>query len=368
MRIVQVIQKPQRRGAEIFTVQLSGQMSKQGHEVLLVSVFTGPGGISYSGEWVKMERRLSQRFYDFKAWSLLSKLIESWKPDLIQANAADTLKFTVFSKIFFRWKIPIIYRNANQMGDFIKNGFHRRFNQFLINQVSAVASVSKASKEDIHCSFSFPINRSRVLPIGIETNSVNHLANGDISIQLPESFLLQIGGLVEEKAPLAMLSIFVKLQKKYTWLKLLYVGSGSLESVLRKEIAVQGLDESVSILPSQSNIFPILSKAFALVMPSKIEGLPGVILEAMYCRVPVIAFGVGGIPEVLKNGETGWCIAPGQADDFLAAIEDVISADSKLKSQIFDKAHQLVNNSFNIEKITRQFEGFYNEILFQNSV
>ncbi|GAA0880875.1 hypothetical protein GCM10009119_38450 [Algoriphagus jejuensis] len=207
-----------------------------------------------------------------------------------------------------------------------------------------------------------------MLPIGIETNSVNHLANGDISIQLPESFLLQIGGLVEEKAPLAMLSIFVKLQKKYTWLKLLYVGSGSLESVLRKEIAVQGLDESVSILPSQSNIFPILSKAFALVMPSKIEGLPGVILEAMYCRVPVIAFGVGGIPEVLKNGETGWCIAPGQADDFLAAIEDVISADSKLKSQIFDKAHQLVNNSFNIEKITRQFEGFYNEILFQNSV
>ena len=69
----------------------------------------------------------------------------------------------------------------------------------------------------------------------------------------------------------------------------------------------------------------MLSGAKALVMPSKIEGLPAVILEAMYCRIPVIAYEVGGIGEVLQRKETGWAVPAGDRLAFEAAVLDCLN-------------------------------------------
>jgi glycosyltransferase involved in cell wall biosynthesis len=130
---------------------------------------------------------------------------------------------------------------------------------------------------------------------------------------------------------------------------------------LREEIKLRNLDQLVHLIPNQFNIFPILSRAKALVMPSKIEGLPGVILEAMYCKVPVIAYNVGGISEVLGN-QTGWVIPSGDQKAFAEAIDQVLQLNGMEKEQVTDQAFQLVNDNFTIEKIAGEFEGFYSGV------
>lgn len=359
MKVIQLIQRPQRRGAEIFAAQLSEGLRLKGHQVLLISIFIGEADLPFYGEWIKLNRPISNRFFDLKGWRRFSELVEKFNPDIIQANAADTLKFAVFSKRLFGSKNPIIYRNANQMGDFIRNRLHLKFNCWLLNQVSGIVSVSEASKLDLQSTFELNGKPSEVIPIGIDTNEIDQAMKEDLKIELPKKFLIQVGGLVPEKDPLGMLDMFGDLIKDFPDLHLLFLGSGKLENQLKNQIGKLGLENSVQIIPAKKNIFPVLIKAKALVMSSKIEGFPGVILESMYCKVPIVAFGVGGISEVLKDEETGWCKLPNDYYGFKRALDEILKSKNVLLSKITDKAFNVVKNRYSIGDITNRFEDFY---------
>jgi glycosyltransferase involved in cell wall biosynthesis len=362
LKILQLIQKPQRRGAEIFTVQLSEELMANGHEIKLVALFAHPQEIDFSGPFSLLNRPLSKRFFDFQGWLQLCRLIQEFQPDFVQANAADTLKFAVFSKLFFGWNSKLIYRNANQMGDFIRGFWHRLFNLFLVNRVDGVVSVSEASQLDFLQTFRFPKKKCIAVPIGIVPGEIETKL-GEVQT-LPEiPYLLQMGSLVPEKDPLAMLEIFECLCKNFPHLQLVYLGSGRLSEALSSQIQQRGWMDKVRIIPNQENIFPLLAQAKALVMPSKIEGLPAVILEAMYCRVPVVAFGVGGIGEVLKSGNTGWCVRPGDQKGFVEAVEEVLEIDEGRKKLILDAAAELITSDYSLSVIASRFERFYRQIL-----
>ena len=374
MKILQLIQKPQRRGAEIFAAQLANHLQAIGHQVLLVSIFEGKANLPFSGEYIQLNRPIKRRLYDWSGWGDFAKTIIDFQPDIIQANAADTLKFAVFSKLLFKWNQPIIYRNANQMGDFIKGYWHRRFNQFLLNRVEAIASVSQASQEDLLKTFRFPSQQCKVIPIGIVPEEIEEKRKAAATYQFKQPFLLQIGGLVPEKDPLGMLHIFDALEDKS--INLVFVGSGPLESKLLKEIQRLSLQDRVQLIPNQTNIFPILSQATALVMPSKIEGLPAAILEAMYCKVPVIAYGVGGIPEVLTKDKinstissfplppsSSYCISPGDQQAFISAIHHLLQLSPDQKQLLLTKAQLHITTHYTLPQITNQFQSFYQEVL-----
>ena len=365
MRIIQLIQKKQRRGAEIFAVQLAGELISFGQVVRVISLFSSSEQI-FSMNVHSLERTTNNRFWDLKGWKKLAEQIDIFKPDIIQANAADTLKFSVFSKLIFRWEVPIIYRNANQMGDFIRNPFQKWLNQFLLNQVNGIISVSKASQQDLVETFDLMDFPHQVIPIGIDPIQIKLQSESNLKIELPEFFILQVGGLVPEKDPLGTVALFQKLTVINSDLSLIFLGSGPLEKILLKEINDKGLSGKVQIIPNQTNIFPILRRARVLIMPSKIEGLPGVVLEAMYCQIPVVAYGVGGIPEVLKTGETGWCIRPKDSQAFVQAIKQVITMPEEAKQKILDQAHQLVTIHYSLPQVSFQFEQFYKSLLKQN--
>lgn len=362
MKVIQLIQKPQRRGAEIFAAQLSEQLRLAGNEILLVSIFEGESDLPFYGKWIKLNRPIGYRFFDFRGWQRFSKIIADFDPDIIQANASDTLKFSVFSKKVFSWKTPLIYRNANQMGDFINGRLHRKFNQFLINNVSAVISVSKASRIDFHVTFGFPERKSISIPIGIDISSIDKDLERKLQIYLPHKFILQIGGLVSEKDPIGMLSVFKDLVKKEPDLHLIFMGSGPLKQKLKEQIEKMGLMNFIHLIPNQSNIYPILANARALVMPSKIEGLPGAILEAMYCGIPVVAYNVGGIGEVLTKEQTGWSVNAGDSEAFKKGIEEVLSLCPDDFEKITSAAKALILKAYQIKNTAEEFKRFYLEV------
>ena len=68
-----------------------------------------------------------------------------------------------------------------------------------------------------------------------------------------------------------------------------------------------------------------LAQARALVLPSFVEGLPVVIMEAFAMGRPVLSTFVGGIPELVKPGENGWLMYPGDVDSLKAALRDVLA-------------------------------------------
>jgi L-malate glycosyltransferase len=172
LKILQLIQKPQLRGAEIFASQLSNHLLDEGHEVVMISLLPGESSLPFNGNIIRLDRPLSKRFIDVKGWRELAMHIQKFKPDVIQANAGDTLKFAVFSRLLFRWKVPIVFRNANKVSDFIATWPKLIFNKFLIIKVAHVISVSELCRQDFIKTYSPPHEKTTTVPIGIEINAM----------------------------------------------------------------------------------------------------------------------------------------------------------------------------------------------------
>ena len=103
------------------------------------------------------------------------------------------------------------------------------------------------------------------------------------------------------------------------------VGRGPLESQIAGQIRANGLEDHVRIVGGVDEVTPILLRAQFAILTSPSEGLPNALMEAMAAGLPVVAFRVGGIPEIVENGITGVLVDPGDLPGLASAIERVAS-------------------------------------------
>lgn len=362
MKIIQLIQKPQLRGAEIFACQLSDHLIMQGNEVIVVSIFIGDAVLPFSGEIIHLNRPLSKRFVDLKGWKNFNKLIENFHPDIIQANAADTLKFAVSSKIIHGWKTPIVFRNANKMGDFINTQLKYYLNKFYLSKVAFVISVSKECEKDLIKTFSFPLNKIKTVEIGVEDKEIESIPDDLQEIWRKGPVLAHIGGFVQEKNHKELINIFQSILRKFPNAQLLLMGKGKLEARIKGKVNELGICNNVHFLGYRNDVLNILYHSDVFVLPSLIEGLPAVILEAMYCSTPVVAYNVGGISEVVISKKTGWLIEKNDVQAFENALLSIFHHDENISSIIIE-AKRMVTDSFSNNKITDRFLKCYNDII-----
>jgi glycosyltransferase involved in cell wall biosynthesis len=363
MKIFQLIQKPQLRGAEMFACQLSNHLLDLGHDVTVVCLLDGNAKLPFQGKLVNLKRPLAKRFFDVGGWKQLAEYIKENKPDLIQANAGDTLKFVALSKLFFRWKTPVVYRNANKVSDFITSRPKFIFNKFLVNQLQHIISVSELCRLDFIKTYNIAPEKTTMVPIGIEAVSVNKTLSADVLPYFNSGrVIVNVASLVPEKNHEALLRITREVIKEHDDIKVLILGDGKLRGSLQQKITAMGLDNHVFLLGYRSDVLSILSNADVFTLPSRIEGLPGVILEAFYCNVPVIAYNVGGISEVVKPNETGWLIDKDSEGEFIAAVKDVLVNTAKT-TELKKNANQFVKKEFMNDSIAKKFAAAYTKVL-----
>jgi glycosyltransferase involved in cell wall biosynthesis len=161
----------------------------------------------------------------------------------------------------------------------------------------------------------------------------------------PGSFFLYLGRLAPEKG-LATLMRAAKLAR----VKLKVAGSGPLESELH---ALQGeLDGDVEFLGFRSgeDLHALIREARAVVLPSEwYENAPMSVLESFASGTPVIGAGIGGIPELIEDGETGWCFESGNISELTEALRAVQQMPNSAVEQIGKAARALVEQRFNPE-------------------
>ncbi|MFN4762590.1 glycosyltransferase [Gillisia sp. Q332] len=359
MRVLQLIQKSQTRGAEMFTCQLSNILIEKGHEVKILSLFEGEAHLPFNGKIYSLNANLKNRFFDISAWRNLHKIIREFKPDIIQANAGDTLKYIVFSKIIFGWKIPVIARNASEVGSYLKSSFQKRINNFFYKNVEYVISVSKASEKDILNHFPFLSGKTKVVPVGLEINSeIKKIVLEPEDCQ----HIVHVGGFTFEKNHEGILRIFQSLAGSNQKMHLHLVGDGPLKSKIEKEVNNLGLNSKITFYGFVSNPLSYIKEANVFILPSIIEGLPAVILEAMFCQIPVIAYNVGGIGEIVVNGKTGWLIEKNDETGFKNTLEMVLGGHEANSSRI-EIAKKMVVDNYSNEIIADQFLSCYSDVI-----
>ncbi|WP_276482104.1 glycosyltransferase [Paraflavitalea pollutisoli] len=363
MTILHLVQRPQMRGAEIFAAQLANHTRRQGHQVILVSLFPGNIQLPFEGTTIDLGGKPGHRLWNFTAWRRLAAIIRKEKPDVIQANAGDTLKYAVFSKLLFRWKQPIIFRNASTISLYIKTWPAKMWNGFLFRHADKIVSVSKTSATDFANLYPNCQHKITVVPIGIEETIVEQQAldtSGNNGHHFP--CLVHVGGFTYEKNHIRLITIFQDLLHHYPQARLYLVGDGPLRGDIELIVQQKGLAGSIRFLGARKEVMPLIASADVLLLPSIIEGLPGVILEAFYCKIPVVAYDVGGVGEVLINNDTGHLVRKGDESGFVAAIRDAIEHKEEDQFMV-QNAYQLVTSGYLNKWIAKRFIQVYESVL-----
>lgn len=347
----------------MFASQLSECLRQDGHEVTIVTLFPGNAKLPFNGNFIHLDRPLKNRFFDYKGYKQIAELIKAEKPDVIQANAGDTLKYAVFSKLLFGWKTPIVFRNANKMGDFITSFSKKLFNGLLVKNVSYVVSVSHNCEDDFIKTFNYAQEKITTVPIGINEFQLS----GNIPDDLKHIFegnkvLVNVGSLVPEKNHMGLLHIYKSVKMLSPQTKLLIIGDGALRKELEHYVKENGLSNDVFFLGYRTDVIEIIAASEAFVMPSHIEGLPGVILEAFYCKTPVIANNVGGIGEVVRNNSTGWVIDKDKPQEFLNAVTECLTNTAK-SFEYTQNAYDLVMREYKNSHVAHRFVSAYKDIM-----
>ena len=231
-------------------------------------------------------------------------------------------------------------------------------------------TVSKELKNYFVKEIGIPGESITVIPNGVDTSRfAPGPRNGVLRHLLPNEFtgklLISVGRLTEAKDQITLLSAIEILKKQGRNIFLILVGDGELRIPLEKEIAQKKLTNCVYLAGNRSDVNQLLPGADAFILSSKREGAPMSILEAMAAGLPVIATNVGGIPEIVKDGENGILVPP-QDQSFLANAIGRVLDDSEYAANLASRARISIEQNYSIQAVTEAYTKIYISILKRN--
>jgi glycosyltransferase involved in cell wall biosynthesis len=163
--------------------------------------------------------------------------------------------------------------------------------------------------------------------------------------------LVCVARLAEQKGQLLLLEAAHRLVERGTDFELVLAGDGELRETIEARIATLGLGNNVYITGwiSSERVRAELLAARALVLASFAEGLPGVVMEAMALRRPVITTYVAGIPELVRPGDNGWLVPAGDVDALADAMAACLASPAESLARMGDSARRRVLERHDID-------------------
>ena len=143
--------------------------------------------------------------------------------------------------------------------------------------------------------------------------------------------IISIGSLQPYKGHIFLVKACVELKKRGIPFRCRIVGGGDMRSLLERTIRESQLDDLVELMGprTQDEVSQLLRTANCYVQPSvitpsgKMEGIPVALMEAMVSGIPVVATSISGIPELVRNGDTGWLVPPESVDALAEALSHI---------------------------------------------
>jgi L-malate glycosyltransferase len=176
-----------------------------------------------------------------------------------------------------------------------------------------------------------------------------------------EKILIHLSNFRPVKRPKDVVEIFARVQAQIPAV-LLMVGDGPERSCAEWIARSKGIEKKVHFLGKRSNIEELIASADLLLLPSENESFGLVALEAMACEVPVVVSEVGGLPEVITDGNEGYLVKTGEVERMSQCALQVLS-DERARREMGRRARASARSRFCSTKIIPQYEAYYRAIL-----
>lgn len=148
--------------------------------------------------------------------------------------------------------------------------------------------------------------------------------------------------------------------------KLLIAGEGPLKSQLERIATELDIMDSVEFLGLQRNVIPLLQQSWGFVLPSRWEGMPNALLEAMSIGLPCIATRVSGSEDIVENGVNGLLVEPEQPQELALALQRIIS-DADFAQELSRQARISILRDYQLSRIIEKCVELYQRVLSKDA-
>jgi N-acetyl-alpha-D-glucosaminyl L-malate synthase BshA len=369
---VGIICYPTHGGSGVVASELAIGLAKKGHEIHILS-YAPPFRLRSFHQNISLHEVgiTSYPLFKYPPYALglatkLVELVETYDIELIHAHYAVPHAASAYlaKQILDSRAIKIITTlhgtDITLVGT--DQSFHRVV-KFTINKSDGVTAVSNSLKQMTIQEFDLE-REIRVITNFIDPARPSLYRNQcDRKSYAPhgEKILMHASNFRPVKRVADVVQIFVEVQSRIPT-KLLLIGDGPERPRIQKVVRNLKIHSDVHFLGEQDHLEPLFFCADLFLLPSEQESFGLTALEAMNCGVPVIASDTGGLPEVIKHGETGYLYPVGDIKKMADKSIELLS-DPRQHDRFKHQARRRATESFNADQIIPQYEAFYEEIL-----
>jgi L-malate glycosyltransferase len=256
--------------------------------------------------------------------------------------------------------VPVVIGSHRQLGDLL-TPMQFRAQAMMFRLCDRVVCNSRAAGDRL-IRHGFPENKLAFIVNGLPQTAFAET----LPALPPHEGLVRVGLIARMNDPVknhaGFLRMVGRLANKIPQTEFLLVGDGPLRSGLESLAQELGVRHRVNFLGERQDIPGLLASMDISVVFSFSESQSNVALESMARGVPVVATRVGGNPEVVREGETGLLVAPGDEEQLATAVERLI-AQPTLRAELGQAAKKFVQSNFSMDRVVKQYEEMYEGLL-----
>ena len=307
MKVIQVIPAFRLAGAEVMCENLCVALKNAGVDVIAVSLYSENTAITdrLDKKGVRIEYLDKKPGFDASVIIKLVHLFKKEKPDVVHTHIyASKYALPAAAIAGVKKKIHTVHNMAQKE----QGSLGKKVNTFMYRHCGVVpVALSSEVKKSIGEVYGLQESIIPVVYNGIDLSKCirknDYEANGVFTI-------VHVGRFMKVKNHKTLIRAFAGFAEKKENVRLQLLGEGELLDEMKNYAEKLEVADKVEFLGLQSNVYPYLNKADVFCLPSEYEGVPMTLIEAMGTGLPIVASNVGGIPDMLVNGENALLVEP----------------------------------------------------------
>lgn len=303
-------------------------------------------------------------------WRLIARLaalFHAEKADIVHSHNWSTLLYSVAAARLAG--VPIVVHGEHGKDDTLVNPRRLLASRFLARGAARVCAVSRDLAEEVIRDWRVPRERVVRVPNGVDldafgTNHEIETLRQEFGLNSENRVVMNVGGFRTIKDHPTLLRAFALVHREDPRARLLMVGSGGSadpRAGLDRMASGLGIEEAVLFAGVRQDVPRLLDVCDVYVNSSRFEGMSNTILEAMAAGKPVVATAVGGNPELVQEGVTGFLVPPGQEGPVAGRVGELLR-DASLRSRMGAAGRAWVEAEHSMGGMVRAYTELYEDL------
>lgn len=355
MRILYVDTDDVWRGGQEQLFSLMAGMKRRGHSASLAAPFNSP--LAEKARQLGIPTYAFHQEYELspRAFWLMMRILARCQPSIIHFNTPRAMLCGGLAAHLCGIRVRVSSRRVNFP-------LRSRLSRFKYNRLqNAILTVSVSIRQTlIKCGVRPEL--VTVIYEGVDLEWIDRLPPSGLSLDRHGLTVGTVAHLSPEKGHATLLEAAACLASRFPETCYVLVGEGPLQNELMAKAASLELGSRVVFTGFRQDSEGLTKRFDVFCLPSLSEGLSSAILAAMANRLPVVATQVGGIPELVVDGETGFLVPPGSPQKLAAALAQLL-ASSELRRQMGEAGRRRVEMNFTLSRKLDETERVYVRLL-----